>query len=391
MTPARRTLAFLQIVLATVIGFAATDLVLPAIPTLPAALGATVAQGQHVLAAFTFGFAGGLLLFGELGARWPQRGLLAAALVLFALASIAAALVDSVGALIALRVVQGLTAAAGPAFAPGIIRTIFEPGRALRAIGLQGSIESLVPALAPIAGAWILSVSSWRGSFLVLGVLGIASALAMLTLPRAAFPPAGAGAAGGYLRVLANREVNRHGWGQALTLGALLVIVFGGPAVLVGAWGGVLADFIRMQVLGVAWFIAAVQLSGPACRRWGEEAVVLAGSLVSATGCLALLLYALAGGREPLVVALLFVPVNLGLGLRGPPGFLRAILAAQGDDSRAAALVILAILLTTAIGTVLVAPWIHLGLVPPALAATLLSGGSVAVLLGLRGRRAAPA
>ncbi|HYF18647.1 MAG TPA: MFS transporter [Ramlibacter sp.] len=381
MTPARRNLAFLLVVLASLVGFAGTDLVLPAIPTLATALGATAAQGQHVLASFTLGFAAGLLLFGELGARFSQRALLAGSLVLFSLASFAAGAAESIGALIALRLVQGLTAAAGAAFAPGIIRTVFRPDRALRAIGLQGSIESLVPALAPMVGAWILSLSSWRGSFVVLGVLALAVGVAMLALPRDAFPPPGSAAGGSYLRLLANREVQRHGWGQALSLGGLLVFVFGAPAVLVGVWGGTLADFIRMQVLGVACFIAAVQFSGPACRRYGEETVVRAGSALSAAGCVGLLLYALMDGRSPLVVALWSVPINLGFGLRGPPGFLRAIVGAGGDDSRAAALVVLAILLTAAGGTLLVAPWIHLGLVPLALVAALLSCGSLAVLL----------
>ena len=68
---AQRLLAFGVVVLATLLGFAATDLVLPAVPLLPQALDGTPAQAQHVLASFTAGLACGLLLFGELGARWP--------------------------------------------------------------------------------------------------------------------------------------------------------------------------------------------------------------------------------------------------------------------------------------------------------------------------------
>jgi len=109
--------------------------------------------------------------------------------------------------------------------------------------------------------------------------------------------------------------------------------------------------------------------------------VILAGSLLSAASCCALVAYALAGGRSPATVAVLFVPVNLGLGLRGPPGFMAAIAAAKGDDSRAAALVILAILLTTALGTVAAAPWVAGGLLPLALVAATISVASPAILL----------
>jgi hypothetical protein len=83
-------------------------------------------------------------------------------------------------------------------------------------------------------------------------------------------------------------------------------------------------------------------------------------------------------------MAIAFTPITFGLGLRGPPGFYQAILAAGGDDARGAALVVLAILLTTAAGTTLVAPWISLGLVPLAFAgATVCLAASL--VLGPRG------
>lgn len=49
----QRLLAFGVVLLAALLGFAATDLVLPAVPLLPQALNGTPAQAQHVLASFT--------------------------------------------------------------------------------------------------------------------------------------------------------------------------------------------------------------------------------------------------------------------------------------------------------------------------------------------------
>ena len=62
------TLGFALIASATALGIAGTDLVLPAVPSLPAALGGTPARAQLVLAAYVAGTGLGLLLFGELGA-----------------------------------------------------------------------------------------------------------------------------------------------------------------------------------------------------------------------------------------------------------------------------------------------------------------------------------
>lgn len=390
LPPALRWLAFVQITAATVLSFAATDLVLPAIPGLPQSLGGTAAQAQYVLAAFGIGLGAGLLLFGELGARHGRRGLMAAALLLLAGSSLAATQVQSVQALIALRFVQGVAAAAGPAFAPGVIRQLFSGPQAMRAIGLQGSLEALIPALAPIAGAWLLTRHGWSASFGVLGALALLAAVSLPLLPRAAFAPpvvsTESGAPGGYLRLLHHREFLRFSLSHALCLGGLLILVFGAPAVVVSALGGTLTDFIRMQIMGVASFIVAANLATRLSVRHGAVRVIVAGSALSAAGAGAIALYALAGGASPVVVSYLFIAVNLGFGLRGPPGFLQALQAGGQDDSRAAALIILFILLTAACGTVGVAPWITQGLLPLALTAAAVSAGSLAVLYALRPR-----
>lgn len=389
LSRASRNLAFVQITCATVLAFAATDLVLPAIPALPQVLGGTPAQAQYVLAVFVAGFAAGLLVFGELGARRAQRPLLVAGLLLFAGCSLLAATASSIEALIALRAVQGFGVAAGPALAPGVIRSIFDERQAVRAFGLQGSLEAVVPAVGPIVGAWLLTRFPWQSSFVLVGVLALATAVLALPMPRAAFPAPAPRAAGGYARLLRNRAFLCFGLSQAFTLGALLVLVFGAPAVMVRAMGGALSDFITMQVLGVTVFIFAANFASALATRFGALRMIMAGSLLSAAGCCAILAYAIAGGRQPLVVALLFIAVNLGLGLRGPPGFYQAIASAGGDDSRASALVILAILLTTAAGTALAAPWVAVSLLPLAAIAAAISVASVLTLrLGLVGSRA---
>ena len=84
--------AFVLVASATVLGIAGTDLVLPAVPSLPAVLGGSPTQAQLVLAAFVAGTALGLLLFGELGAHFDQRWLLAGSLAAYGLVSAAAGL-----------------------------------------------------------------------------------------------------------------------------------------------------------------------------------------------------------------------------------------------------------------------------------------------------------
>lgn len=363
----RSILAFALVVSGTVLGIAGTDLVLPAVPGLPAVLGGSPTQAQLVLAAFVGGTALGLLFFGELGARFDRRWLLAGSLATYGLISAAAGMAPSLEVLVWLRFAQGAAGSAAAVFAPGMIRLLFGDGRAaVRAMGLLGSIESLVPALAPIAGVWLLARFGWRASFDVIAVLSLVLAVLVVAM-RDRLPGARpAPAEGSYAGLLRDRVFLRYALSQACALGGLLVFVFGAPTVITGAMAGSLSDFVTMQVVGIAFFILGANLSGSAAGRLGVERTITGGTALSAAGMLAILAYSLAGAPEPWALVVLTVPVNLGFGLRGPAAFMRAVMASHGNDARGAALVVLAILLIAAAGTAVAAPFITQGL--PALA-----------------------
>lgn len=376
-------LAFGLLVLGTILGLAGTDLVLPAVPSLPDTLGGSQAMAQMVLAAFVTGGYICLLVFGELGARIDQRNLLVLSLAAYALVSLACMAAPSLPALVGLRFAQGLTSSAAAVFAPGMIRAMFSEEKAVGALGFMASIESLIPALAPVLGVWLLVAFGWKSSFLVLGVLSLGVA-ALVTLLRHRMPaPPSTRAPGSYLRHLINPTFLRYALSQAFTLGGLLIFVFGAPAMITKGLGGDLGDFIIMQVTGIAFFIAGSNFAGKLAARLGPEIMILSGSVLSAAGLLGILGYALAGGTDPLALAALFVPVNLGLGFRGPPGFYRAVVAARGDDARGSALVLVAILTTTAAGTAVAAPFVTLGMAPLAAIAAAVSCASVLCLIAL--------
>ncbi|HYX31531.1 MAG TPA: MFS transporter [Oligoflexus sp.] len=350
-----------------VLGIAGIDLVLPAIPSLPQTLGGTAATAQLVLASFVAGTAGGLLLFGNLGHRVDQRWLLAISLTLYALMSFACAVAPNIGTLIALRFLQGASGSAAVVFGPGFIRRLLPPDKAVRMIGLIGSIESLVPAFAPVIGAFLLVRWGWAASFhlsaALTALLALASFVWLKHLPQV--PPMTS--PGSYQKLLRDPTYLRYALSQAFVLGGLLTFVFGAPSVIVHSWGGVLSDFIRMQMIAVFSYIVAANSAQKAVARWGSETMIHLGTWLAAFSGVALFIYGLIGGRNPMILIPLFLPMNVGLGLRGPPGFFQAIVAAKGDDARGSALVILAIMGTSALGTALVAPFIEQGL--PALGA----------------------
>jgi predicted MFS family arabinose efflux permease len=379
-------LSFLLIACTTGLGIAGTDLVLPAIPSLPAALGGDIVRAQYVLASYAAGTGLGLILFGELGARFDQRSVLISSLCLFAACSLAAAFVRDIDMLIALRLVQGALGAAAPALAPGLVRALYPPDQAIGALGIIASIESLVPALAPAAGYWLILQSDWRASFWALGLVGAVLTFALLAyvrhLPKVRVSPSRLT----YASLWFNRRYLRYALSQACSLGALLIFVFGAPAVITGPMGGKLADFITMQISGIMCFIISANLVGRLVTRFGHEQVIWAGSGLMAVSGLLIVIFALSDATEMTMLTVLFVPMNLGLGLRGPPGFFQALVSAGDNDARGGALVIVMVLALVALGTALVAPWIMIGLLPLALTSFAAACLSLFILYALSGK-----
>ncbi|HEY7776566.1 MAG TPA: MFS transporter, partial [Kineobactrum sp.] len=282
----------------TLLGLAGIDLVLPAVPTLPGALGGSLPMAQLVLASFAAGIGLGLLLFGELGARFNNRKLLALALLAYAGCSWLAAGADTLQQLIALRFVQGIFAACAAVVAPGMVRALFGEQGALRAIGVLGSVESLAPAIAPVFGVWLLAWNGWQASFHV--TAGLAALLALLVALSGSLLPAisAAPAQRGYGSLLASAGFQRYAFGQGCAIGGLLVFVFGMPVVITTSLGGELDDFIIMQMSGITTFIIAANLSHHAVARFGGDAVIAGGTVLALLGTVALCVYGGSGGID---------------------------------------------------------------------------------------------
>ena len=87
---------------------------------------------------------------------------------------------------------------------------------------------------------------------------------------------------------------------QAFTLGGLLIFVFGAPTVITIGMNGSLSDFVIMQVIGITLFIIASNTVHSLVERFGPEWTIWFGSGLSATGSVAILIYALVTpNREP--------------------------------------------------------------------------------------------
>lgn len=99
--------------LVSAIGPFAIDMYLPALPTIGADLHASDVAVQMSLVVVFLSFAIGPLIVGPLADMYGRKPVMYGGLIVFALASVGAALAPNVGSLIAFRVIQGLGASTG--------------------------------------------------------------------------------------------------------------------------------------------------------------------------------------------------------------------------------------------------------------------------------------
>lgn len=154
-----------------------TTVVVTALPTLSAKLGASTGALQWVMNAYTLVLAGLILPAGVLGDRLGRRRVLLGGLAVFGVSSLVASQTSSAGGLIALRAVMGVGAAAIVPLAFSILPSLFSEDERPRAISVLAATVFLGLPLGPLIAGFLLERYSW-GSIFLINVPVVALALA---------------------------------------------------------------------------------------------------------------------------------------------------------------------------------------------------------------------
>lgn len=155
----------------------AIDAMLPALGVMSRDLMASDPnQRQLVVGMFLLGLGLGSLVPGVLADRYGRKPVLLTCIAAYVALSLASALVTSIEALIAIRLVQGFVSAGLSVIPSAIIRDRFAGDRMARLQSLIGMIFMVVPMIAPSIGQAIMLVADWRWIFGLMAVFGVVMA-----------------------------------------------------------------------------------------------------------------------------------------------------------------------------------------------------------------------
>jgi EmrB/QacA subfamily drug resistance transporter len=337
-----------------------------ALPTLVRELGATASELQWMVDAYVLVFAGLLLTMGALGDRFGRKLALNAGLVIFGVASVAAAYVDTATGLIVARSLMGIGGALIMPSTLSIITNVFEGQERGRAIAAWAAVAGLGIVIGPALGGWLLENFWWGSIFLVnIGVVAVALIAGWLLVPESKDPeatpldPLGAALsiAGLVALVYAIIEAPAEGWTSSLVLsafglavatltlflwwetrtrhpmlklsffenprfsaaaGAITLVFFAmfGTVFLLTQYLQFVLDFSPLEagirVMPVATMVIAAPVSARLTERFGTKRVVAAGLVIVAAAMSVLALIDTEAGYGQVALALSLLGVGMG-------------------------------------------------------------------------------
>lgn len=318
------------------------DMYLPALPDITRELSTTESTIQLTLTGTVLGLGLGQLIAGPLSDAMGRRIPLVAGSAIHVLASLLCLVAPSVELLSAARVLQGLGASAGAVLALAVVRDLYTDRGAAKLLSKLILVMGVSPVLAPTLGSALLAWTHWRGVFVALAVIGLASGVAAAlalpeTLPPARRQPFRFRAT---MRSYRSLFTDRSFVGLVLVAGfamaGLFAFVSGGSFVFQQQYGLDQQQFGLMFGASAVWLIAATQVNARLMNRFEPHQVLMVASVAAAVSAAVLLVTALTGfgGMFGVAVPVWVVLFFAGLILPNAPA---VALDAHGDNAGTAA------------------------------------------------------
>jgi EmrB/QacA subfamily drug resistance transporter len=213
-----------------------------ALPDISRELDATLGELQWVLDGFLVALAGMLAVGSGVADRFGRRRVFLSGLAGFGVASLLCAIAPSPAALIAARVLMGVTLAFVLPPALSLLTVMFEPDERPRALAIWTMAAGIAMALGPVIGGALIAAIGWPGVFLVnLPVVAVAIPAGRRLLPESRKPdtppldlPGAALSIVTLTGLVAFLVEGPHaGWTSPAILGALAIGLLGGACFVV--------------------------------------------------------------------------------------------------------------------------------------------------------------
>jgi DHA1 family bicyclomycin/chloramphenicol resistance-like MFS transporter len=295
----RRSLPWLLAAL-SMIGPFSIDAIFPAFPLLGAQFDVDAAALQQLISVYLVTYAAMSLFHGAISDAIGRKPVIVAGMLVYALASLGAALSTSFAMLLACRALQGACAGAGLVVGRAIVRDTYAGPAAQRLMSQVMMIFGVAPVVAPIVGAQLLRVGGWHGIFWLLALAALVLAVVLMASLEESHPPS-------QRTRFAPRPLlaSYAGFGRDAMFWPLLIsssVNFAGLFLYISSAPQIVRGLLRLSAQGFPWLflpvviglISGAWLSGHLAARRSVGFTVTLGYAVMAVACVCHIALALA-------------------------------------------------------------------------------------------------
>ena len=316
----------------------ATDMYLPALPTVQVDLGISASLAQMTLTMTLVGMALGQIFSGPISDRYGRKWPLAIGMVFFSISTVGCVWAQDILLFLFFRFVSGFAGASGIVIAKAIARDVCQGPELTKFFAMLMMVNGLAPIIAPVLGAQILFFTSWRGVFVVLVAVGIFQLLATLvykeTLPADKRLKGIKDSFAKYPLLLQNRYFLGHCLVQCFVFGAFFSYLSGSSFVFQNIFQ-VSPQTFSLIFGGIgAGLLFAGALPARLAGRVADVKMLHVSLVVSLLGSMLLLLAFLTGAGMMVVLPVLFLTIT-PLSVAGAASFSLA-LSRQGKNAGSA-------------------------------------------------------
>ena len=301
------------------LGMLSTNIYLPALPVIGAALHADADAVRLTLTVYLAVFAVCQLVAGPLSDRYGRRPVLVFGLALFFGATLICAMAQTVEMLIIGRALQAVGACAASTVGRAMARDLFDGAALGKALGLIMTGVAVAPGFGPLLGGLLQEGFGWRAPFYAVAGFGIVILAIVLwrlgeTRPETTHRPGIAGAFTAYGGLLSQAQFLRPAFATTCALGALFAFFAGAPGLFIAAYGQSPTEFGLTSSFTVFAVFAGGYSAPRLMRRFGASMATRFGFLVlSIGGALLLGHLAAAPGLWPAIGATLVFLYGIGI------------------------------------------------------------------------------
>lgn len=256
------------------------DTVFPAFARMGEEFGADSTAMQQVTSLYMLAFAVMSVFHGPLSDALGRKPVMIGGLAGYVVASVGCALAPNLGVLLAMRTLQGTFAGAATIVSRVVVRDMYAGAEAHRLMSRIMMIFSVAPAIAPVAGGWLLQAGDWRIIFWAVAVYGVLAAVTVLGVLPETHPPHERTLLQPGAVVRSLLSVGRHptmvrlALVTAFAMAGQFIYIVGAPIIVVDLFGLGERDFWTLFVPIIFGLMVGAWLSGRLAERVTRSRIV---------------------------------------------------------------------------------------------------------------------